>query len=461
MRGSTSSAAIRAGLIGSLAVSLQCVSAQPALADTNGPTILQNTYLYPFAAGVLAGCVLTGTVCGIAVSVMKRRQEKFREEKNGSTSVLHAEDFKKAHAETRSQDTGAFDPDATRVVNRHPHPQEGEVASQEDWDAWGHHLSNDLEDVASNYVERLTFAERVASKARGVREDLGERLGVEKDAFDGLPIIERADGTVGDVGTSWWNNRLGDSIRTVNENTQSTGKILGVDELAPGAPRERAVARPQAKPQAQSRKAAPAMSVPAAPSKPASAVPIPAKPRQRKVADVLAHGHTESIPDWMSNSARAKVDLSDFRGMSSTSRSALIASRVAEVDQGVFPAKRDVRELDHDDMWDEALASMDERINAYIAKPGLVTAEEAKAESIRQAQLDVESHVDQLVNEEFARRHRVNRPTNSLDASDSWRVLDGTLSPDATNVLNGRRRTRKAPAYKPKHMAHARVAQGA
>lgn len=519
MRGSKSAAAIRAGLMGSCAVALECAAtAQPALAEaSSSSSILQSAYVYPFAAGVIAGSILTGTVCGISLAVQARRDRRRQEGRADDTAVFDLADLSDTAAQqpvspsatsdltsqaarnaaakkTASKKTASASvataakkpvpPVATSAAQKPTSAAKKPAASaakksasapatatnrpadqigtQEDWDAWGSHLSNDLEDVAANYVERLTFAERVASKARGVREVLGERLGMDRDAFDGLPIIERADGTVGDVGTSWWNNRLGDSVRSVNENTQATGRIMGVDKLAPGAPQER-VARPAAtpRPAASARPAAAPNAARPATARPAAASAAPRTAAQRMANVPNPAVQAEAVPDWMSNTARSKVDPRDFRGISTTSRSAIIASRIAEVDQGVFPARRDVRDLDHDDMWDAALASMDEKISAFAAKPSLVTAEEAQRQSERQVQLDIESHVDQLVNEEFARRRRASHPTTSAEASGSWRVLDGALSADSTNVLSGRRRSQRKAEYQPKHMAVARVAREA
>ena len=51
----------------------------------------------------------------------------------------------------------------------------------------------------------------MARRAGGVAATLRDRLG--QGMMDDLPVIERADGSVGDVGTSWWRNAVGeDSI---------------------------------------------------------------------------------------------------------------------------------------------------------------------------------------------------------------------------------------------------------
>lgn len=73
----------------------------------------------------------------------------------------------------------------------------------------------DYSDVAENYVRRNTLRERMATRAAGVANVLAERI--NGDPLDGLPVITRADGTVGDVGTAWWNDTVGSSIRRIED----------------------------------------------------------------------------------------------------------------------------------------------------------------------------------------------------------------------------------------------------
>lgn len=60
----------------------------------------------------------------------------------------------------------------------------------------------DYESVAVQYAERKSFKSRMMALSKGVGRVLAERLG--GDMMDDLPMIQRADGTVADVGTSWW-----------------------------------------------------------------------------------------------------------------------------------------------------------------------------------------------------------------------------------------------------------------
>lgn len=136
------------------------------------------------------------------------------------------------------------------------------------------HSTNDYAQIAENYTKLLSWRERTVARAKGAAAVLLERLG--QDPMEGLPIIERADGTVGDVGTAWWTKAVGE---------ESITRDFGITEIG-----------------------------------------------------------AEAIPDDFSNAA------------------ADISSRISYVDQGVFPEKRTVDELEHTDDWALALAAMDEHL---------------------------------------------------------------------------------------------------
>ena len=57
--------------------------------------------------------------------------------------------------------------------------------------------------VAERYVKKQNNKKRRATIAQGVAAVLANRLGLE-NPMEGLPVIQRADGSVGDVGESWW-----------------------------------------------------------------------------------------------------------------------------------------------------------------------------------------------------------------------------------------------------------------
>ena len=136
------------------------------------------------------------------------------------------------------------------------------------------HSTNDYAQIAENYTKLLSWRERTVARAKGAAAVLLERLG--QDPMDGLPIIERADGTVGDVGTAGWTKAVGE---------ESITRDFGIAEIG-----------------------------------------------------------AEAIPE-------------DF-----TNHAADISSRISYVDQGVFPEKRTIDELEHADDWTLALAAMDEHL---------------------------------------------------------------------------------------------------
>ena len=80
------------------------------------------------------------------------------------------------------------------------------------------HLTNSLEDFAEHYAQHESFKERMMTRAQGVREILSSRL--SKNRYSDIPVIERADGSVGDVGEAWWS-------ACVDEELQKTGKLAG------------------------------------------------------------------------------------------------------------------------------------------------------------------------------------------------------------------------------------------
>ena len=139
------------------------------------------------------------------------------------------------------------------------------------------HSTNDYAQIAENYTKLLSWRERTVARAKGAAAVLLERLG--QDPMDGLPIIERADGTVGDVGTAWWSKAVGE---------ESITRDFGIAEI-----------------------------------------------------------DAEAIPE-------------DF-----TNHSADISSRISYVDQGVFPEKRTIDELEHTDDWTLALKAMDEHLSRH------------------------------------------------------------------------------------------------
>lgn len=177
------------------------------------------------------------------------------------------------------------------------------------------HITHDYEDIAQNYVRQQTFKQRLQLRAEGVAKILSERLGTNK--FDDLPVIERADGSVGDVGTQWWNTRMGDAVRKV-------GSLRDIPDFDFSA---------------------------ATLSQPAQVQPSVGLAEEVQPASAQIQSASAPLP--LSRS-KARID--------TVKRSETIAARVANVNIGQYPAKRTVDELDHADLWEAALTSMNNRI---------------------------------------------------------------------------------------------------
>lgn len=87
----------------------------------------------------------------------------------------------------------------------------------------------DYAEVATNYVAGVTLAERMATAARGVANVLTERLGA--NMMEGIPVIQRADGTVADVGTTWWDDAIEASGRDSVEIGSAAEALVQPDEI--------------------------------------------------------------------------------------------------------------------------------------------------------------------------------------------------------------------------------------
>ena len=170
------------------------------------------------------------------------------------------------------------------------------------------HAAKDYEQVAENYLKLMSFRERMASRARGAAEVLKERLG--GDPMEGLPVIPRADGTVGDVGTSWWNTRVGE---------KNIARDFGITAIE------------------------------------AEAIPDEFSSRTfRPIAN-----HTDMAVGTKTRAEEVRGSKNDnFDGCDEVS----VADRVAFVDQGMFPEKRTVSELSHKDDWELALDALDAKL---------------------------------------------------------------------------------------------------
>lgn len=282
---------------------------------------------------------------------------------------------------------------------------------------------NDYVNVAERYVKHETLSARMAARARGVASVLHDRLGGDK--FEGLPIIERADGSVGDVGTSWWNERLGESVRLVGGHDQL--------DLAPSV------------------------------NQTAESLEIPAwmDPAPRRAVTAQAEAAQDEGAD-----GRKLTPAMEF----ARSRAARIARSVPEVYQGKYPERRDADELDQGDLWETALEAMDENIDRGPRVPAFndvvgsadtiddPTGLEDPTKFIpfrtpagHPEVVDTESYIDYLIDDEFSR----NKSQAARRSSREYLhvIQGGSQSMKSTAKLHRTRQRGSQAAYKPRHMA--------
>ncbi|MBM6773978.1 hypothetical protein [Olsenella profusa] len=222
--------AVVAGLAGTLA--LGAPRAAGALSLTEAIDGLLPTPTIAFSAGVIGGAVLTGAVIGTATLVSRRRARRDAEASSASSLVPTPEAGGSASAE-KDRDAESASPaerGAAAGSARRPRHLRTDVPDDEpeapraaapradaapaDADApsaparpGARHAATDYEQIATNYVGCASFRERMAHRAAGVAATLRERMGASR--MEGVPVIERADGSVGDVGTSWWELAVG------------------------------------------------------------------------------------------------------------------------------------------------------------------------------------------------------------------------------------------------------------
>ncbi len=317
------------------------------------------------------------------------------------------------------------------------HPDTSKASQQASQKA--SHLTNSLEDFAEHYAQHESFKERMMTRAQGVREILSSRL--SKNRYSDIPVIERADGSVGDVGEAWWS-------ACVDEELQKTGKLAG-SPVAQVAGSVSAVAASAS---------APAASAPAlAPQAPAPATPAASAPASKKPA---------AYPQL--------------------SQGQRIARSIAEVDEGIYPMRREVEDLEKKDLFEEALRAMGDAMTADQAKApifadsigGSSTIDEVDDIEAATAFIpfkvppahpeihDTKSYIDYLVEDEFRRskqqKHHVHTRSNApAPHAPMLRVIEGgsqALPKLATgvwsmNASNGRKNASSdVRSHMPKHM---------
>lgn len=408
--------AVVAGLIGA-----SVMMPSPALAlsvDEVVPEILGSPAAC-FGIGVVTGAVVSGVVSAVVCHALKSRSERAFDAVPSGKHFRSAEDAVSGRAVAEAEEANEA---ATQAPVPAPFANVVEPASVSSPKLLvGSHATNDYEQIAENYVRKATFGARMATRAQGVAKTLRERMGA--DMMDGLPVIERADGSVADVGTSWWNTSVGlASITKIDDYVEGSD----TDDLA-----------------------------------------IP--------SDFTATGK-----EMLVSAAQKTVENTAPRPMGEFSHGS-IADRIAFVDEGVYPELRDAEDSFSEDDWASALKSMDDRLGAQVATfeplvPAPFEDIVGDADTLDEPDgleqstafipfkplaghpevVDTESYVDYLIGDEFGRseskatRNAAGRFLCVLEGGTSTSALSRRGSRNGSGSLN---RPDDSGSYRPKHFA--------
>ena len=321
----------------------------------------------------------------------------------GGFPVQTAESMPYSSIASRIPDIAASDsPDETTVFLQEVQKKEAsrKNARTAQPDA-GAHETEDYGDIAENYVQRLNWAERMSKRARGVRSVLSERLA--KDSMDDLPVITRADGTVGDVGTDWWE--------------REHGKDISRD-----------------------------LSIPVSDD---YSVVQPTIDDMPFAASVTSSQRSFAAEDIAAATTRPRPDRSE------------ISSRIAEIDSGLYPEKEKDGE-DKDAMWKAALDALAENdtdapqagFTPVVAAPAGLDDDEVFDEPTASlapqvpdapSPIDTESYVDYLISDEMSKN-----PSYARTSRDYLKVIEGGSQKKDDSSAKAKKRSTKLKRLKPR-----------
>ena len=343
----------------------------------------------------VVGCV-TGAAMGIAASsfylyIRERQAEDGFVISRGHSATVKGGHFAQASEEEAPRHVRQANTPASTFADKE------QTAGQRGYS--GAHSAKDYGEIAENYVRRAGIVERMATRARGVASVLSDRL--EANMMDGVPVIERADGSVGDVGTTWWNAAVQNS---------------GAQNVAYEVPS--VVSEPSG-----AAKAAPVAAVAATPA-------VSASKSQKKVSERLADIDFGMFPEH-----RAAEDLDTNTDLWQVALDAL-DEQVRE--QAPFAFEDIVGGTDTLDEPDGLEAP-----TSFIP---------FKTPAGHPEVVDTESYIDYLISDEFSRNESRSARQN---AREYLHVIEGGT---ITQSLFGAARRSRRNSYQPRHMAVA-VAQ--
>ena len=283
------------------------------------------------------------------------------------------------------------------------------------------HAATDYEQIAANYVGRATFRERMSNRAQGVASVLRARL--EAGMMDGLPVIERADGSVGDVGTGWWTASVGVDAMTANKGyAEDTDAFAIPSDFSAASDRELLV-EAAAKKDTRNKNIAQRVAF----------VDDGVYPEKRTVEDLSA-----SDDGWVE-----ALRSMDARYDAEHATPALVTSN----DSGVMPVKAAFSDLVG------GIDSLDEPDNMEPATSFI----HFKTPAGHPEVVDAETYVDYLIEDEFR-----NNSSNAVrrSAAGFLRMLEGGTQPTSTSALASARHTKTTSSlHVGKHFAYSQAAE--
>lgn len=280
-----------------------------------------------------------------------------------------------------------------------------------------------------------TYAERQRNRKRGVRTLLAERLG--GNMMDDMPVITRADGTVADIGTGWWDRTMGNTITRLSDVDDSMQLGMRPVDETTDLEATAAFARvlrheSDARPLAQrlpniDQPLYPETSSWNASSKPVAQSPFAVNP-----------GQTSGLPSSAATSYAAASNQAAPGGSP-------VTSGASEPEEDMF--EQAMRAME-DEMPNRGVTTAaDAAVTGVVPAEALGNFQQATVKPTPEAEL---AHVDNLVKEELERNHE-DLPRRRRG---KFRVVRGGGDASASEAIASADDTARLArrAYKPKHM---------
>ena len=310
-------------------------------------------------------------------------------------------------------------------------PVETEDVKYNEVDTSTTNTEDNLEDVAQSYVKKQEDKKRSKVRSFGVGRVLAERLGfASSDIMEGIPVIQRADGSVGDVGTSWWDEAIEDSDMKASKNFSD---YLGIDS-------DWTAAHPLNITSTDPGTTAASIFVQVAPEVATYPNTVNTTTDNEDVSsDMAASVVEQSLQDNDLQSQREVVN------PMYADKKIEVAHVVPHVEQEKYPVNDEYKYASREDIWQMALDALDEKIETPVSQDDVFedvvgnidtiddpTGLEEKTTFIpfrtpagHPEVVDTESYIDYLLRDEFAKvqSHSVRR-----NAREYLKVIEGGTS---------------------------------